>query len=160
MRHNTLELRAHRNIKQHFIKLWEQRNKCIHGHNINEQAHTTRTKHTSDIRTLYTLRYHIRSRDNHVFSDNNDAYPQKLPTNTLAQYISTNREVILNSVGQAQKKLIESTRPFKHWFKPVSTTRSTQQQSWQQDNLIHDAYSNEMRGRHHSRTRQIAITQI
>ena len=54
--------------------------------------------------------------------------------------------------------------PLEHWFKLTTTARQTQQKSWQQDNLIHDAYSKKWRSKNNrntnSRTRQTAITQI
>ena len=146
-----------------YIELWEQRNRDVHGHNEREQAKHARTRYKEDIRTLYTLRHHVRSNDDHLFPANIDTYLEKSSTNTLAQYISTNREAILHSVKQAQKKATENTKPLEHWFKPTQRAKHTQQDSWQQDNLIYDAYSKKRRSKDtrniNSRTRQTAITQ-
>ena len=58
-----------------------------------------------------------------LFPANIDTYLEKSSTNTLAQYISTNREAILHSVKQAQKKATENTKPLEHWFKPTEPLR-------------------------------------
>ena len=42
-----------------------------------EQAKHARTKYTEDIRTLYTLRHHARSTDDHLFPNNIDTYLEK-----------------------------------------------------------------------------------
>ena len=160
---NHFFCRAVRHDNESFVDLFSGRNRDVHGHNAKEQAIHARTKHTNDIRTLYTLRNHARPTDDHLFPANIDTYLEKSSTNTLAQYISTNKEAILHSVKQAQKKATENTKPLEHWFKPTPQARQTQQASWQQDNLIHDAYSKKRRSKPTrntaSRTIQTSITQ-
>lgn len=84
---------------KHFIKLWELRNKEVHGKTVEQKDVDTRNiKLGVDTRKLNELKDKARPVDMGLFHTDIEEFLEKLTAQTIASFISSHGKTIANSV--------------------------------------------------------------
>ena len=128
------------------IKLWEQRNKDVHGHTNNDREKLLISKHTAEIDRLATLQPQTRPSDSFLFHGISDL-KESTNSNIMANWIASRRPAIYNSISMAKKGATDNTHSLTQWFKPIKAPANSAQrlQRWTRNKLVYDLFSKKKR---------------
>ena len=128
------------------IKLWEQRNKDVHGHTKSDQEQLLIGKYSAEIDRLSLLQSQARPSDRFLFHGISDL-KESTTSNIMAQWIASRRPAIYNSIAMAKKGATDNTHSLTHWFKPIKAPATSKQilQRWTRNKLVYDPFSRKKR---------------
>ena len=128
------------------IKLWEQRNKDVHGHNANDSEQLLKIKHIEEITRLQLLQPQTRPSDNFLFQGIATLKDSPHST-TMANWIASRRPAIYNSIKMAKDSATDNTHSLHRYFKPTKTADTVAQRlhRWTRNKLVYDPFSKKKR---------------
>ena len=139
------------------IELWETRNAEVHGKTAAEQNAILLPKYRAEITRLQDLQTRMRSCDTIIF-DHVDQLLAHDRAVDLADWITTNRPLIYQSIKQARLTDTSNTPRIYSWFAPIAASGLARIRKWTRDRLIFDPFSKKKRHKEPPRGIQTTMT--